>query len=87
MPIYTYRARNEEKSCTYCKVEFETLQKIRDDALTNCPECGAEVVRLLHGLRKIEDTSTSKMLSDDNLRKHGFKKLVKRSKGQYDEVV
>lgn len=33
MPIYEYR-------CDNCGHEFDTLQKVSDDALTDCPECG-----------------------------------------------
>lgn len=32
MPIYEYQ-------CQSCQHEFETLQKISDAALTDCPEC------------------------------------------------
>jgi putative FmdB family regulatory protein len=33
MPIYEYR-------CDNCGHEFDTLQKVSDEALTDCPECG-----------------------------------------------
>lgn len=33
MPIYAYR-------CAACEHEFEVLQKMSDDHLTICPECG-----------------------------------------------
>ncbi len=33
MPIYEYR-------CDNCGHEFDTLQKVSDDALTDCPACG-----------------------------------------------
>lgn len=32
MPTYTYR-------CEQCNHEFEERQSIKDDALTECPEC------------------------------------------------
>ena len=32
MPIYEYR-------CDNCGHEFDTLQKVSEDALTDCPEC------------------------------------------------
>lgn len=34
MPIYEYQ-------CTKCGHELESLQKISDPPLTDCPECGA----------------------------------------------
>lgn len=33
MPIFDYQ-------CQACGHEFETIQKISDDALTDCPQCG-----------------------------------------------
>lgn len=87
MPFYTYRAKNTEESCSYCIEQFEIIQKIREDALTVCPECGNEVIRLLHPTAQCKVESTKQLLSDDNLKKHGFKKLVNAGGGKFDEVV
>ncbi|MDZ7840502.1 MAG: FmdB family zinc ribbon protein [Gammaproteobacteria bacterium] len=38
MPIYPY-------VCTACGHEFDALQKISDDPLTECPECGEATLR------------------------------------------
>jgi len=38
MPIYPY-------ICESCSYEFDRLQKISDDPLKVCPECGAESLR------------------------------------------
>lgn len=40
MPIYEYR-------CDACGHAFEALQKISDDALKDCPECGKPALRKL----------------------------------------
>lgn len=40
MPTYVYR-------CKSCEHEFETLQKINDDPLSECPRCSGELCRLL----------------------------------------
>ena len=40
MPIYEYR-------CTACAHELEVLQKISDDPLVECPECGGTLKRLV----------------------------------------
>lgn len=40
MPIYEYR-------CTKCEKEFELVQKITDEPLAECPECGGSVERLV----------------------------------------
>lgn len=87
MPFYTYRAREPEKSCEYCRDSFEIFQKIKDDSLEICPDCGNEVVKIMHPTAQVKDDSTKKLLSDDNLKKHGFKKLVNAGGGKFDEVV
>lgn len=38
MPIYPY-------VCTACGHEFDSLQKISDDPLKDCPECGEPTLR------------------------------------------
>jgi putative FmdB family regulatory protein len=40
MPIYEY-------GCTNCEHTFDTLQKISDPPLTDCPECGQAALRRL----------------------------------------
>jgi putative FmdB family regulatory protein len=40
MPIYEYRCTNGHR--------FEVLQKIADDPITECEECGAPATRVLH---------------------------------------
>ena len=38
MPIYEYR-------CDNCGHEFDTLQKVSDEPLTDCPECGKPMLK------------------------------------------
>jgi len=40
MPIYDYECENQHR--------FEKWQSIKDDALTECPECGAPVHKIYH---------------------------------------
>jgi len=40
MPIYEYR-------CKKCSKEFELVQKITDDPMSECPDCGGKVERLV----------------------------------------
>ncbi len=40
MPIYEYR-------CDACGYELEALQKLSDEALTDCPDCDAAALRRL----------------------------------------
>lgn len=40
MPIYEYR-------CEQCDHQFDALQKISDDPLTECPQCGKNALKKL----------------------------------------
>ena len=40
MPIYEYK-------CTKCNEQFEVIQKITDDPLTECGSCGGKLKKLL----------------------------------------
>jgi putative FmdB family regulatory protein len=40
MPTYEYE-------CESCGIAFERLQRISDDPIRECPECGGEVRRLI----------------------------------------
>lgn len=40
MPTYTYR-------CDSCGHQFETVQRFTEDALTECPTCGAAIRRVI----------------------------------------
>ncbi len=40
MPVYEYE-------CTKCRKHFEIMQKISDDPLTNCRECGGDLKKLI----------------------------------------
>lgn len=42
MPAYEYQ-------CTKCESHFEKRQKMSDEALQSCPECGGSVKRLISG--------------------------------------
>ncbi len=42
MPTYDYK-------CVECNHTFEYFQSMNDDALSICPECGAEVKRMIGG--------------------------------------
>lgn len=40
MPIYEYK-------CTKCNEQFEVMQKISDDSLTECSSCGGELKKMI----------------------------------------
>ena len=47
MPFYEYRASQVDKACDHCKNVFEVMQPITADALTQCPQCGGPIDRLI----------------------------------------
>ena len=42
MPIYEYK-------CMKCNEQIEVMQKMSDDPLTECTECGGELKKLITG--------------------------------------
>lgn len=87
MPIYSYRAQNVSDACDQCREAFDVMQKMSEPPVAVCPTCLKPVVRILHPAANVRLENTKQLLSDDNLKKHGFKKLVNRGGGKYDEVV
>jgi len=90
VPNYAYRARDpESSSCDACGEGFEVLQALSDDPLQTCPECEAPVRRVIGGAQCVLNPTwdTKKKLSDGNLKRLGFKKLVKEGDGQYRDVL
>ena len=79
MPIYEYRHKQKPKNC---KDPFEHFASIKDDALSECPLCGAPVERILSTF-----TGKANIFADANLKEKGFTKLVKDDvKGGYRKV-
>jgi len=86
MPVYCYRAEEEEKSCEHCRKIFEVTQKMSDPSLEVCPKCGAKIERIITSVYSYTDR-TKDMMKDKNLKKMGFTKLVKEEKGKYRNVT
>ena len=47
MPIYEYQAKDCKKACTCCRAPFEVLQRIDEEPLARCPECGSPVKKVI----------------------------------------
>ena len=87
MPWYDYQAADGEKGCTHCSDRFEVEQSIADPKLTQCPECGCPIVRLISGVGvNTRIPSTRSTLSEKNLKKHGFSKLINEGGGKFRKV-
>ena len=81
MPIYVYQATGE--GCEHCRAGFELLQALSEEALTQCPQCGGEVSRV----PGVFSAGKGGVLSDSNLRNHGFQKLKRDDSGGYRREV
>ena len=86
MPTYVYQKTDDALGCAHCTEPFEVTQSMKDDALTACPECGGPVRRLITP-PNIGGRSEKSMLSDKNLKRHGFERLVKEDKGVYRKTT
>ena len=81
MPIYVYKAK--KGGCKFCRDSFEQKQSISEAALQRCPECGAAVERVICAPFLSTGKSDKSVLSDGNLKKHGFTKLINEGGGKY----
>jgi predicted nucleic acid-binding Zn ribbon protein len=57
------------------------MRKLSDPPLERCPECGAEIVKLISA----PVVGASKSGFDDRAKSAGFHKLRKVSKGEYEK--
>ena len=82
MPVYVYQAKEVKKSCDYCKIEFEIIQSIKDEALSQCPKCKFPIKRVIlpfhHGF--------SQTNFDRRAKEKGLHKLKKVDKGKYEKL-
>jgi len=82
MPIYEYAAA--EKGCAYCEAHFDLLQKLRDDPLTQCPQCGAAVVRIISAPSVA--VGGSHLTQESHAEKRGFTQYRRTGKGVYEKA-
>ena len=78
MPTYCYE--HEGEPCKLGK-SFHLEQRLGDEPLSVCPECGGEVYKV------IQPVNIGVPQSDSDLRSKGFTKLVRRDKGVYENVT
>jgi putative FmdB family regulatory protein len=51
MPIYEYESVEPGKGCEKCATRFEVIQKIHEAPLTDCPNCGRKVKKVISKCR------------------------------------
>ncbi|MCK5323264.1 MAG: zinc ribbon domain-containing protein [Desulfobulbaceae bacterium] len=78
MPVYEYE--HVDKPCSL-GVKFEYTQSMSSDKLTECPNCGGKIKRI------ISLVAVSAHKGNADLKNMGFTKLVRRDKGIYENVT
>lgn len=71
MPTYPYRCRD-------CGHEFEEFQSMSEDALTECPECGGAIHRIISGGAGLIFKGSGFYITD--YRKESYKKDAAKDK-------
>jgi len=82
MPIYVYEAKDPKQGCEQCCGGFEISQSLKDDKLTTCPHCGAEIYRVIQA----PGLTHSKTDLHYRAKRAGFKCLKKVQKGEYEKM-
>jgi putative FmdB family regulatory protein len=84
MPLYTYRVKHDGAGCERCRENFDVLQKMDDERLKRCPDCGAEVQRIITGANLVSSRHYGdKLYSREKIKGTGLRKLVKDDSGNY----
>ena len=88
MPNYSYRARDPQAACDHCLHPFTTTQPLSAPALEACPDCDAPIRRVIVSAPAVNTNprDVKKITSDGNLKRLGFKKLVKDG-GKYVDAL
>ena len=47
MPLYVYEAKDPATGCARCRGGFEVAQPLSAAKLTHCPDCGADIYRVI----------------------------------------
>ncbi len=83
MPIYEYIAT--ENGCARCAPGFDQLQKLSDDELRCCPDCGAPVRRKISAPNTV--VGNSHLTSEGHAAKHGFTQYRRAGGGVYEKTA
>ena len=82
MPLYVYEAKEPKKGCARCAKGFEITQSLKDDKLMTCPDCGAEIFRVIQA----PGLGHSKTDLHYRAKRAGFSCLKKVQKGEYEKM-
>jgi putative FmdB family regulatory protein len=86
MPTYEYRATDPSAGCEKCADGFELIQRVSEPLCSACPICGGPVKRVISLFSVSTRPSTRSLLSDKNIKRHGFTKLVNEGEGKFRKI-
>lgn len=83
MPIYEYAAA--AKGCPYCEAHFDVLQKMSDAEVTQCPQCGSAVIRVI----SVSSVASggAHVLKEAHFSKRGFTQYRRAGNGVYEKTA
>jgi len=82
MPIREYQGMRPDQGCDQCRMPFERLERMQEQALTVCPACGQPVDRLISA----PSVGASQSGLDHRAQSGGFHKLKRLGRGEYEKV-
>lgn len=82
MPVYVYEAKAGERGCEKCRRGFEITQHLADAKLTECPDCGAAIYRVITA----PGLTHSKTDLHYRAKRAGFHTLKRVERGEYEKL-
>lgn len=82
MPTYQYILKPEVTGCPYCQDGFETIQRMTDARLTQCPKCNACIQRAIVAPALGRSQSTL----HDRAKSAGFHSMKRVDKGTFEKM-
>jgi putative FmdB family regulatory protein len=88
MPTYVYAPKGPDaqtRQCEVCAAGFETVQRMKDEALTRCPKCGGEIERVVLAPNLGGVGFMGRKPSADRMAQAGFVQYKRCGKGYYEK--
>jgi putative FmdB family regulatory protein len=82
MPIYQYMP--EADGCATCRDGIEVLQRLSDEPLQQCAQCGTAIRRVISPSNVV--SGQAHVLGDKHAEKHGFTQYRRAGKGVYEKA-
>ena len=84
MPFYEY-IHDQDPGCPHCRDGFTVLQRLSEQPLATCPECGGAVRRVISPPNVV--AGKAHMLKESSIERAGFTQYKKIGKGVYEKTA